>query len=44
MKTYVLEWGTNRLELGPRTLVMGILKVTPTLFQTGERISILKKP
>lgn len=35
MKTYVLEWGTNRLELGPRTLVMGILNVTPDSFSDG---------
>jgi len=35
MKTYVLEWGTNRLELGPRTLIMGILNVTPDSFSDG---------
>jgi len=37
MKTYVLEWGTNRLELGPRTLVMGILNVTPDSFSDGGK-------
>lgn len=35
MKTYVLEWGTNRLELGLRTLIMGILNVTPDSFSDG---------
>ena len=35
MKTFVLEWGTNRLELGLRTLIMGILNVTPDSFSDG---------
>lgn len=37
MKTYVLEWGPHRLELGPRTLIMGILNVTPDSFSDGGK-------
>ena len=37
MKTYVLEWGANRLEMGLRTLVMGILNVTPDSFSDGGK-------
>ena len=37
MKTYVLEWGCHRLELGPRTLIMGILNVTPDSFSDGGK-------
>ncbi len=37
MKTYVMEWGTHRLKLGPRTLVMGILNVTPDSFSDGGK-------
>lgn len=37
MKAHVLEWGTHRLELGPRTLVMGILNVTPDSFSDGGK-------
>ncbi len=32
-----LEWGGRRLEPGPRTLVMGILNVTPDSFADGGR-------
>ena len=37
MKTYLLEWGSHRLQLGPRTLIMGILNVTPDSFSDGGR-------
>ena len=37
MKTYVLEWGPHRLEMGPRTLIMGILNVTPDSFSDGGK-------
>jgi len=37
MKTYVLEWGPHCLELGPRTLIMGILNVTPDSFSDGGK-------
>ena len=37
MKTYVMEWGTHRLKLGPQTLVMGILNVTPDSFSDGGK-------
>ncbi|MFP3928030.1 MAG: dihydropteroate synthase [Desulfobacteraceae bacterium] len=34
---YCLEWGQRRLVLGPRTLVMGVLNVTPDSFADGGR-------
>lgn len=34
---YELVWGRHRLILGPRTLVMGILNVTPDSFSDGGR-------
>ncbi len=37
MKHYTLAWGGHRLELGPRTLVMGIVNVTPDSFSDGGR-------
>ena len=37
MKPYVLKWGTRCWELGPRTLVMGILNVTPDSFSDGGK-------
>ena len=37
MKTYVLEWGSHRLEMGPRTLIMGVLNVTPDSFSDGGK-------
>ena len=37
MKTYILEWGSHRLKLGPRTLIMGILNVTPDSFSDGGK-------
>ena len=36
-KTYILEWGAHRLELGDRTCVMGIVNVTPDSFSDGGR-------
>jgi dihydropteroate synthase len=35
MKAYDLNWGTHRLELGRRTMIMGILNVTPDSFSDG---------
>ncbi len=35
MKTYSLSWGEHRLDLGPRTAVMGVLNVTPDSFSDG---------
>ncbi|MCG6909841.1 MAG: dihydropteroate synthase [Deltaproteobacteria bacterium] len=37
MKTYVMRWGKYRLTLGPRTLIMGILNVTPDSFSDGGK-------
>ena len=37
MKHYSLAWGDYRLTLGPRTLVMGIVNVTPDSFSDGGR-------
>lgn len=37
MSNYTLSWGNHRLELGRRTLVMGILNVTPDSFSDGGR-------
>ena len=37
MKHYHLAWGRHRLVLGPRTLVMGIVNVTPDSFSDGGR-------
>ncbi|MFZ5564016.1 MAG: dihydropteroate synthase [Thermodesulfobacteriota bacterium] len=37
MNRFTLAWGGRRLELGPRTLVMGILNVTPDSFSDGGR-------
>lgn len=37
MKPYGLVWGRHRLTLGPRTLVMGIVNVTPDSFSDGGR-------
>ena len=37
MKRYDLAWGDHRLILGPRTLVMGIVNVTPDSFSDGGR-------
>jgi dihydropteroate synthase len=36
-KSYILEWGAHRLELGDRTCVMGIVNVTPDSFSDGGR-------
>jgi dihydropteroate synthase len=35
MKSYCLEWGSNRLELGGKTRIMGIVNVTPDSFSDG---------
>lgn len=37
MKPYEMEWGSNRLELGTRTCIMGILNVTPDSFSDGGK-------
>ncbi len=36
-KTFEIVWGRHRLVLGPRTLVMGILNITPDSFSDGGR-------
>jgi len=35
MKSYCIEWGTHRLELGDKTRIMGIVNVTPDSFSDG---------
>jgi len=35
MKSYSIEWGSNRLELGNKTRIMGIVNVTPDSFSDG---------
>jgi dihydropteroate synthase len=35
MKSYTLTWDSQRLELGRRTLIMGIVNVTPDSFSDG---------
>lgn len=37
MTPSTLAWGKHRLDLGPRTLVMGIVNVTPDSFSDGGR-------
>ncbi len=37
MKTYHLSYGKHRLELGTRTLIMGILNITPDSFSDGGK-------
>jgi len=37
MRHYHLAWGRHQLTLGPRTLVMGIVNVTPDSFSDGGR-------
>ena len=39
MSLFTLSWGDRRLELGRRTLVMGILNVTPDSFSDGGRFA-----
>ncbi|ABW68848.1 dihydropteroate synthase [Desulfosudis oleivorans] len=39
MSLFTLSWGDHRLELGRRTLVMGILNVTPDSFSDGGRFA-----
>jgi dihydropteroate synthase len=36
-KQYALAWGQYRLELGKRTLIMGVLNVTPDSFSDGGK-------
>ncbi len=35
MKSYTIEWGPHSLELGNKTLIMGIVNVTPDSFSDG---------
>ncbi len=37
MRTYTLSWNNHCLTLGPRTLIMGIVNVTPDSFSDGGR-------
>ena len=34
-KTYHLQWGTHRLELGKKTRIMGVINITPDSFSDG---------
>jgi dihydropteroate synthase len=42
-KLYTLEMGARRLELGARTLIMGILNVTPDSFSDGGRFAAFEQ-
>ncbi len=35
MRSYTIEWHHRRLELGPRTAIMGVINVTPDSFSDG---------
>jgi len=37
MEAYNLEWGKHRLDFGKRTLIMGVLNVTPDSFSDGGK-------
>ena len=37
MKAFNLEWGKHRLDFGRRTLIMGVLNVTPDSFSDGGK-------
>ncbi len=41
--TFTLTWGRHHLELGPRTLIMGVLNVTPDSFSDGGHFDTLEK-
>ena len=43
VSSITLAWGDHRLELGPRTLIMGILNVTPDSFSDGGHFDSLDK-
>jgi len=43
VSSITLAWGNHRLELGPRTLIMGILNVTPDSFSDGGHFDSLDK-
>ena len=43
MKRFTLTWGSHRLILGPRTLVMGVLNITPDSFSDGGRFDTVEK-
>ena len=36
-KTYSLRWGTHRLDMGEKTLVMGVINITPDSFSDGGK-------
>lgn len=40
MKPYTLTWGNHSLEIGRRTLVMGILNTTPDSFSDGGKFEL----
>ena len=40
MNPYILTWGNHSLEIGRRTLVMGILNTTPDSFSDGGRFEV----
>jgi len=43
MKRFTLTWGSHRLILGPRTLIMGVLNITPDSFSDGGRFGTVEK-
>ena len=43
MKRFTLAWGSHRLIFGPRTLIMGVLNVTPDSFSDGGRFYTVEK-
>jgi len=43
MKQFTLVWGSHRLIIGPRTLITGVLNVTPDSFSDGGRFDTVEK-
>ncbi len=43
MKRFTLVWGSHRLVIGPRTLIMGVLNVTPDSFSDGGRFDTVER-
>jgi len=43
MKRFTLVWGPHHLIIGPRTLIMGVLNVTPDSFSDGGRFDTVEK-
>ena len=43
VKRFTLVWGSHRLIIGPRALIMGVLNVTPDSFSDGGRFDTVEK-